>query len=118
MILRIYIFIFLGMLLENCYLLFRWMGYSEDYVYYTVFLTCQRAEIALLPLWWVCSRFWPVDIPERKKVWVYLIAITYLIFQLVDVIDMAINGNERAAMLDFVVFGMLNVSYWIIFKNK
>ena len=118
MIARIYLFIFLGTLLENCHWFFRWMGYSEEYVYYTIFLTCQRAEIALLPLWWVCYYFWPVEVPERRKMWLYLIASTYFIFQLVDVIDMATNGNERSAILDFGIFIILNISYWLIFRNK
>lgn len=118
MIWRIYSFIILGTALENCHWLFRWTGYDEDYIYYTVFLTCQRAEIALLPLWWICSRLWPVEIAERKKAWVYLIASTYFLFQLVDIIDMATNGNERGAMLDFVIFIGLNISYWLIFRNK
>lgn len=117
MIKRIYIFIILGTLIENCYLLFQYFGVNQNTVYYTVFPTCQRVEIMLLPLWWIWQRLSPVTIIQEKATWVYLIAATYFIFQLIDVIDMAANENLRSAKIDFILFISLNISYWFIFRK-
>lgn len=118
MIKRIYLFILLGTLIENCYHFWEWAGYSPDFVYYTVFPTCQRAEIALLPIWWFTENLWPARRNEKHELWAYLIAATYFIFQLVDAIDMAVNANQRSAWLDFLLFGCLNITYLVLFTRR
>lgn len=118
MIKRIYIFIFFGTLIENSWHLFSYFGASDDFVYYTVFPTCQRLEILLLPLWWIVSRLRSMPPKEHQTTWIYLIAVTYFIFQLVDAIDMATNSNIRSPLIDFVIFISLNLAYWINFRKK
>lgn len=118
MILRIYVFILLGTLIENAWHFWHWMGYSDEFVYFTVFPVCQRAEVTLLPLFWLMQRLFHVRVNEDQRAWIYLISATYFIFQVMDVVDTAINANTRPAGIDFILFIALNLTYWRIFRKK
>lgn len=114
---RIFLFILIGIAIENSWHLWSMSGYSEDYVYYTVFPFLQKLEMCLLPVWWVSEL---ILSKERNNMphWSYLVASTYLIFQLLDAFDMLLNENTRSPVIDFILFGSINAVYWLIFGRK
>lgn len=114
---RIFLFIIIGIAIENSWHLWDFFGYSDDYIYYTVFPFLQKLEMCLLPAWWVNELIQSHD-KDRNAHWSYLVAATYLLFQVMDAFDMLMNENTRSPVIDFILFGILNVIYWLIFRKR
>lgn len=114
---RIFIFVLLGIVIENSWHVWEWFGYGADYIFYTVFPFLQKLEICLLPAWWVSELIISKE-KDSNAHWSYLVAATYLVFQIIDAFDMLLNDNTRSATIDFILYCSINVIYWAIFRNK
>jgi hypothetical protein len=112
---RLYFFILLSVAIQNLYLLWKIAGCS-DVECFEVYDRCMMALTCIFPTYAIVENLHPATIREPK--YFYVVAITYLFFQVADTYQMVVNGNTENAAREFFLFCSLNVSYWVIFRKR